>query len=306
MKPAAAPRAPDLDSGVPHAHGGAAGHVRKLARASNSNFFYAFLTLPRARREAIYALYSFCHAVDEAVDAAPDGAAADARLAAWRVELDAMYRGQPRHPVAQQLAVAAARFDLPRAYLEQVIEGVAMDLVPQRFATWDQLARYCDLVASAVGRLAVRIFGAQGPRAEEYASALGTALQLTNILRDLGPDAAAGRFYLPQEDLARFGVDEAGILGDDPRRAALLHFEAERARTYYAEARLLSRGSERLLFAAEIMGAIYRRLLETVERRGFPTAEDVVRLPRSLKGWIAGTTWLRCRIAPRGPVTERT
>lgn len=279
---------------------GPAGYVAKLTRASGTNFFYAFLSLPKERREAIFAVYAFCHAVDDAVDEAATPEDAARQLTEWRAELARVYAGTPQHPVARELAVAVERFGLPQAFLAQVIDGVAMDLAPRRFATWDELAGYCDLVANAVGRLSVRIFGAGDEQADRYAAALGTALQVTNILRDLGPDARLGRFYLPLEDLARFGLTEADVLrpGADPRRTELLRFEAGRARAFYEEAARLVRGRERVLCAAEIMGAIYRKLLDEVERRGFPLAEPVVRLSRPRKGVIAIRTWLRVRRAP--------
>ncbi len=292
--------APDRDHVLPSgpaAAPGAASIVRKLARASGTNFFYAFLTLPRPRREAIFAVYAFCHAVDDAVDDAPSADAARERLDGWRAELDAVFRGAPGTAVGQQLGTAVARFALPRAYFDQVLDGVALDMTPRRFESWADLAHYCDLVAGAVGRICVRIFGAGDLQADRYAGTLGTALQLTNILRDLGPDARLGRFYLPQEDLRRFGLTEDEVLGHGPLRGPLLAFEAARAREHYEGARELGRGLERTLFAAEIMGAIYRRLLDKVEDRGFPTRGDVVRLARATKGAIALGTLARCRLA---------
>lgn len=271
-------------------------------RATGSNFYYAFLSLPKARREGIIAVYGFCHAVDDAVDAAPDPVAAAQALDAWRDELDRVYRGTPRVPVGVRLAPVVARYALPRHVFEEVIAGVASDLAPgRRFANWDELAAYCDLVAGAVGRLSVRVFGAADDDADRYAAALGAALQLTNILRDLGPDAAAGRFYLPQDDLARHGLREADVTSPArgptaAARAALLAFEARRARDLYARARRAGRGRERLFVAAEIMAAIYGRLLEEVERRGFP--DTVVRLPRWRKGLIALRRLAACRLAP--------
>jgi phytoene synthase len=141
----------------------------------------------------------------------------------------------------------------------------------------------------------VRIFGADDDGADRYARALGGALQLTNILRDLGPDAAAGRFYLPLEDLERFGVTEDGVVADGPARLDLLGFEAERARRLYADARALVRGRERTMVAAEIMASIYQRLLDQVVRRGFPARGDVVRVPRPVRGWLALRRYIGCR-----------
>lgn len=274
--------------------------ARQLTRASNSNFFYAFLTLGRPRRDAIFAVYAFCRAVDNVVDEAEPRLAA-ARLDDWRREIEAAFGGEPQRPLTRQLAQVARQFELPKQFFLQVIEGVAMDLAPRRFETWPDLARYCDLVAGAVGRLAVRIFGRSDLQADQYAAALGTALQLTNILRDLGPDARLGRFYLPLEDLRRFAVSEADVLGLSPGRVTLLRFEAARARDFFESARALGRSFDPPLCAAEVMAAIYRRLLEQIERRGFPTTGPEVHLSRPRKAWVAVSTFVRCHLPlPRG------
>lgn len=282
---------------APPGRGGPAGYVAKMARASGTNFFYAFLTLPRPRREGICAVYAFCRAADDAVDDAPSAAAAEAAVAAWRAELDRLFAGAPEHPVSRALAPAVERYALPKALFEQVLDGVAMDMAPRRFASWDELALYCGRVAGAVGRLSVRVFGVADERADAYADTLGEALQLTNILRDIGPDAALGRCYLPRDEMDRFGVDEAALLVPGEARAALLRFEAARARERYARAAELVRGRERTLCAAEVMGAIYRRLLDAVERRGFPVQGPVVRLPRPVKLYVAARVFARCRRA---------
>ncbi len=271
--------------------------VRRFTRAARSSFYYAFLTLPRPRRDGIVAVYAFCRAADNAVDDAPDPASAARELARWREELDLAFEGRPRHPVAVRLAETAREFDLPKRFFSEVLDGVAMDIEPRRFARFEELARYCDLVAGAVGRLSVRVFGRSDPGADEYARDLGLALQLTNVLRDLGPDAAAGRFYLPQEDLDRFGVDESGVLGDDARRGALLRFEAGRARAAFDAARGYGLRWRRELCAAEAMAAIYRRLLDRIERAGFPAGPTPLGLPAPLKAWIAASTFVRSRLA---------
>jgi phytoene synthase len=272
-------------------------HVRQFTRAAKSNFYYAFLTLPPDRRDGIVAVYAFCRAADNAVDDAPDRESAARELAFWRAELGRAFDGAASHPVAVRAGEAARQFGLERQLFEEVLDGVGWDLAPRRFARFDELAGYCDLVAGAVGRLTVRILGHREPEADEYARQLGLALQLTNILRDLGPDAAAGRFYLPQEDLELFGVDEAGVLGADPARLELLRFEAGRARECFEAARGFGRRWPRDLCAAEAMAAIYRRLLERVERAGFPAGPRRVELPRPLRAWLAARAFLRGRLA---------
>jgi phytoene synthase len=276
--------------------GSSLGYVTRLTRASNTNFYYAFLTLPKAERQAIIAVYAFCRTVDDAVDEAHDAREAEARLAWWRSELSSAFAGHASHPVALEAARAADRFELPPQLFEQVIQGVAFDLAPRRFETWEELARYCDLVAGAVGRLCVRIFGCREAWADDYAGALGHALQLTNILRDLGADGRAGRFYLPQDELRACGLSEAEIL--DPRhtrRAEYLGLQARRADQFYAQAARLAANAPRALCAAEVMRVIYTELLRRVERLAFPV-ETSVRVARLTKLSLAARTWWRCRI----------
>ncbi|MCU0255084.1 MAG: squalene/phytoene synthase family protein [Acidobacteria bacterium] len=272
-------------------------HVRQFTRAAKSNFYYAFLTLPPAQRDGIVAVYAFCRAADNAVDDAPDRASAERELSFWREELGRAFEGNATHPVAVRAGEAAREFGLGRGLFDEVLDGVGWDIAPRRFARFEELASYCDLVAGAVGRLTVRILGHREPEADEYARQLGLAMQLTNILRDLGPDAAAGRFYLPQEDLERFRLDEAGVLGGDPRRIELLRFEAGRARACFEAARSYGRRWPRDLCAAEAMAAIYRRLLDRVEGAGFPPGPRRIELPRPLKAWLAARAFLRGRLA---------
>jgi len=263
------------------------GIVRRLARASRSSFLYAFAVLPRARREAILAVYAFCHQVDDAVDEAPDVATARERLAAWREDLHRAFRGEPAGPVATEAAHAAERFGIPRGLFDQVVDGVAMDLAPRRYRTMDELLGYCDLVAGAVGRISVRIFGRADEEADRYAGDLGAALQLTNILRDIGPDARRGRFYLPLDEMERFGLTEAQVTGGAPERLPFLHLLAGRAREYYRSAAPVGRKRLREFHAAEIMGRIYRDLLERVVRAGFPLEGPVPRVGRGRKLLVA-------------------
>ena len=212
--------------------------VSRLTRKSRSNFFYAFLVLPRAQREAIYACYAFCRIVDDAVDLGQDRAAQRAELARWREEIARVYEGRAQHPAGQRLQVALRRFPIPRHALEEIIAGVEMDLDHPTYETWDALYPYCYRVASAVGLCCIEIFGYSDARAREYAVNLGVALQLTNILRDVQVDARNGRTYLPQADLRRFGVTTEDLAGGryTPQFVQLMTFEAGRAREYYQRA----------------------------------------------------------------------
>jgi phytoene synthase len=272
-------------------------HVRALARSSGSSFYYAFLLLPREQRDAILAVYAFCHGIDAAVDENADPERARRELDDWRRRIDEALAGRPAGPLEARLAAVTGDFDIPTTLLDDVMAGVAMDLAPRRFATWDELAGYADLVAGAVGRICVRIFGRRDERADRYAVELGRALQLTNILRDIGPDARLGRFYLPLEELERFGLREEDVLGTAPGRRRLLEHEAARAREHYERAAQLGRPCRREFFAAEIMGTIYRDLLGRIERAGFPAGPEPLRVPRPRKLVLALGTWASCRFS---------
>jgi phytoene synthase len=273
--------------------------ARRLTKASHSNFAYSFLVLPRAQREGMYALYAFCRVSDDLVDAAASPEAAAAALKAWREELDRTFAGAPDHPVTRELLRVIRDFALPRPLCEAILEGVEMDLTRTRYATFADLEGYCTRVAVAVGLLCLRLFGASGEPAERYAHRLGIAFQLTNILRDLRTDAARGRLYLPQEDLRTFGVPEGDLLEGraTERVLKLLRFEAARARGYFREAEAgLPSEQRRALAAAEIMRAIYNRLLGKIEADPARVFGERVTLSAPRKLLLALGTALRCRV----------
>jgi 15-cis-phytoene synthase len=272
----------------------------RLTRQSGTSFYYAFLILPEAKRRAIYALYAFCRVVDDCVDE-PDGER-EAGLARWTAELDKAYAGAPETELGRELAETVARFPIPRGAFEDIVAGCRMDLTTRRYATFADLRVYCERVASAVGLASIEIFGYDDPGTRDYAIELGLALQLTNILRDIAQDARRDRIYLPLEDLERFGVSEAKLLVavDDPRASRspglreLLAFEAERARSHYAAAaHALPERDRHAMRAAEIMGAVYRAVLEEWARRGHPVAGPRVQLSKPRKLWIALRTLAR-------------
>jgi phytoene synthase len=272
--------------------------VSRLTRKSRSNFFYAFLCLPRPQREAIYAVYAFCRIVDDAVDLGGERAEQRVELSRWREEIARVYDGVPAHPAAQRLQAAVRAFPVPRAALEEVLAGVQMDLLQQTYETFDDLRVYCERVASAVGLCCIEIFGYTDSRARAYAVDLGIALQLTNILRDLGDDARAGRVYLPQEDLRRFGVrpEDLAAARYSPRFLELARFEAQRAREYYGRAWAALPPQDRgRLFAAEIMGRTYLALLNAMEARDFRVLDARVALPAWRRMAIAVSCWLAAR-----------
>jgi phytoene synthase len=279
--------------------------VARLTRRSRSNFYYAFLTLPRPQREALYAVYAFCRTVDDIADLGPaqgaDPQTLRGALAQWRREVAACYdpHGVPDHPIARRLAAAVRRFGIPRAALEAIIDGVEMDLGPGRYERAEDLYGYCYRVASAVGLAAIEIFGYTDPRAREYAVNLGIALQLTNILRDVGVDARAGRVYLPQVDLRAFGVTEADLRAGHytPAFVALMERQAGRARHFYRRARAAFPVADaRSLVAAEVMGRIYFALLGQIEARGYQVFGERITVPTHRKVAIALRCWAAARL----------
>lgn len=281
--------------------------------ARDTSFSYAFLMLPPARRNAIVAVWDFCRAVDDAVDeAVPPGEwplspaarrRAEQELASWRRELALCFAngtaGEPRTRQGRALCPFVASFDLPRAPFEELIDGVAMDLEKTRYETIEELIEYCRRVASAVGLICIEIFGCRGEAARDYAVNLGLALQLTNIIRDVGSDLGRGRVYLPQEDLRRFGVSEQALAAGlvTPPIRALLAFEIGRAREYFARAaHSLPQAGPRKLVAAEIMGAIYRDILRRIEIADYDVFSRVIRVPRPARLAIALATWARMAV----------
>jgi len=276
--------------------------VSRLTRKSRSNFFYAFLCLPRPQREAIYAVYAFCRIVDDAVDMGHDRAAQRKELERWRGEIALVFEGRPEHPAAQRLQEAVRLFRIPREALNEIIAGVEMDLDRSTYETFEELYPYCYRVASAVGLCCIEIFGYTDTRARDYAVDLGVALQLTNIMRDVEPDAQAGRVYLPQQELKRFGVtgDDLSAGRYTPAFVRLMEHQAQRARTYYERAwASLPHADAHTLFAAEIMGRTYYALLRLMEQRRFRVFGERVSVPTSRKLVIALRSWVRSRWGER-------
>lgn len=273
----------------------------QLTRKSRSNFYYAFLTLPRPRREALYAVYAFCRTVDDIADLGGEAAAQRAALARWQQDVARCYADGPgpEHPIAQQLAGAVRRFGIPRAALEAIIEGCAIDLERATYETIDDLLPYCYRVASAVGLCCIEIFGYRDQRARRYAVHLGLALQLTNIIRDVGADARAGRVYVPQADLREFGltIDDLREGRYSDRFVQLMTHEANRARDFFRAARHdFPVADARSLVPAEIMGRIYFALLRAIEARRFRVFDERVTVPVARKLAIALKAWTSARL----------
>jgi phytoene synthase len=271
--------------------------------ARDTNFYYSFLALPRHKRQALVAVWDFCRAVDDTIDEramrGPAGQS-DARraMAAWRRELEACYGGaSPATEVGRSLQPHLSRFALPKPAFEAIIDGVEMDVDPgRRYATFADLREYCQRVASAVGLLSIEIFGYRNGGTRTYATELGLALQLTNIVRDVAVDLAKGRMYLPVDELVRFGCTEdmlrRGVVTEPV--ACLLAYQCARARECYRRARLaLPREDARRLVAAEIMSRIYQAILAKIERRHYDVFSRPVVIPRPQRAAIACVTWAR-------------
>ena len=263
---------------------------------SGSSFYYSFLFLPEERRRAITALYAFCREVDDVVDDCSDPATARATLAWWRQELAAVFHGTPQHPVARALADVVPRYNLAEARLAEIIDGMEMDLDYNRYPDFPTLRQYCHRVAGVVGLLSAEIFGYQDRRTLDYATNLGLAFQLTNIIRDVGEDARRNRIYLPLDEMGRHGVSVEDIVHaretDAFRR--LMDFQIERALGYYQEAfSLLPPVDRRAQRTGIIMAAIYRTLLEEIRRDGCRVLTHRTSLTPIRKLWIAWRTWIK-------------
>jgi len=270
-------------------------YCQQKAASSGSSFYYSFLFLPPERRRAITALYAFCREVDDVVDEGMDPHLAATKLAWWRNEVRNLFAGKPQHPVTRALEPFVGKFALSEQHLNEIIDGMEMDLRQTRYLDWKGLEAYCYRVASVVGLLAAGIFGYSDKRTLEYARNLGIAFQLTNIIRDVGEDARKNRVYLPMEDLQRFGVPAADILQsrETPAFHSMMAFQAERARQYYDNAMSsLPPDDRRAQRPGLIMAAIYRTLLDEIQREGFHVLTQRTSLTPLRKLWIAWKTWV--------------
>jgi len=265
-------------------------YVQEKAAASGSSFYYAFLFLPPPRRAAITAFYAFCREVDDVVDEARDASVAATKLAWWQAEVQRAYAGQPTHPVMLALMPLAADYGISAAQLQAIIRGCQMDLEQTRYLDFAALQQYCHLVAGVVGEVAAQIFGQSQPQTTQYAHTLGQALQLTNIIRDVGEDAKIGRIYIPINEMQNFDVKAHEILKCIPsaRFSALMAFQAERAQGLYTQALgLLPDADRRSQKPGLMMASIYRTLLREIEAANFQVLHQRVRLTPLRKLWLA-------------------
>jgi 15-cis-phytoene synthase len=267
-----------------------ANYVQEKAAASGSSFYYAFLFLPKTRRAAITAFYAFCREVDDVVDDMVDMGVANTKLAWWRSEVARAFAGQPSHPVMQALMPLTAEFGIEQRHLQAIIEGCQMDMEQTRYLDYPGLQRYCHLVAGEVGEVAARIFGQTQAQTTAYAHQLGQALQLTNIIRDVGEDALRGRIYIPVNELQQFDVKAHEILNRvySDRFVALMQFQAQRAHGLYdAALALLPATDRRAQKPGLMMASIYRALLREIQGDNFQVLHQRVRLTPLRKMWLA-------------------
>jgi phytoene synthase len=270
----------------------------RLTGPQVTNFYYSFVFLSPEKRRAIEAVYAFARRGDDLADGHLTGPQAREGIARYRRSLEACYTGDGtggEHPELQALAESIRRFRIPREPFEDLILGLEMDLERVRYETFEDLSLYCYRVASTIGLIAIEIFGYRNPRSRDYAVNLGKALQLVNIVRDVGSDARLGRIYLPREDRERFRVREEDLLRGTYNEpfVELMRFECERARQCFdAARRLLPPEDRRSFVAAEIMGAIYWRILGRIEKRRYDVFGERVRISRPLKFWTALAVYL--------------
>jgi len=271
-------------------------YCQQKTAQSGSSFYYSFLFLPPERRRAITALYAFCREVDDTVDETSDQSVARIKLAWWRNEVTQMFTGTPTHPVMLALQPHLATYDLKQEHLLAIIDGMEMDLDQSRYLDYPNLKKYCWHVAGVVGILSASIFGVTNPQTLRYAEALGLAFQLTNIIRDVGEDARKGRIYLPINELQQFNVTAADLLNarHSEKFEALMKFQADRAQKLYDEAfALLPQDDRRAQRPGLMMAAIYRTLLDEIERDGFHVLNQKISLTPLRKLWLAWKTYVR-------------
>lgn len=256
-----------------------------ITRQSKSNLALAFISLGRERKRDINIFYAFCRVVDDIADSSKlDVAEKRQRLMAWREMLRSTMPGEPA--LAHEVRCLIDKYSLSIEMVEEIISGVEMDLSISRYATFEELRVYCYRVASVVGLVSIEIFGYRNPACKEYALQLGLALQMTNIIRDVGKDLRNGRIYLPHEDLARSEYSEAELKDRqyNERFVRLMKFEAQRARQFFSSAAAsLPPEDRRSMVAAEIMGSVYRGLLRRMELDKFHVFEKEYRLSRLAK-----------------------
>ncbi|MEM3030351.1 MAG: presqualene diphosphate synthase HpnD [Candidatus Micrarchaeia archaeon] len=272
-------------------------YCQDVARRNDTNFYLGFQFLPNDKKNAVFACYAFCRYVDDIADELGSHARVEELLDRWERDLDACYAGKANHPITIALADAVERYRIPKAPFKGLIEGCRMDQRIKRYGTFRDLLKYCNRVATTISTISLSIFGYKNKNAKKYGRYLSLALQLTNILRDVGEDARKGRIYLPLEELKRFGYSEAellrGEINDNFRR--LMKFQVERVKRYYAKAfevtKLVNEDSR---LATLLMGGAYAKVLDQIERDGFDVFNKKAKLSFWQKLWLV----LKMKVRP--------
>ncbi|MBA4311110.1 MAG: squalene synthase HpnD [Chlorobiaceae bacterium] len=268
-------------------------------KESKSSFAFSFSFLPRRKREALKTVYAFCRTTDDIVDNEKDRSSKIALLQKWRSELESAIKGESAYLILNQLNVVAKRFHIPVQHFFELLKGVEMDLLKNRYSTFEELKDYCYLVASSVGLMSLGIFGPRNDKTKEYAVNLGIALQLTNIIRDVGIDASYGRIYLPAEDLKKFGYSEDDLFAHRYNESfiKLMEYETVRAEEYFNRAKSsLPKEDKRVMFAAKIMERIYYHTLLRIKQVDYKVFDSSVHIPRSIQFLIAVKYWVKQRL----------
>jgi phytoene synthase len=270
-------------------------YCRAIAHKHGANFSVGFRFLPRVKRRAVYAAYAFCRIADDIVDEATDDSA-NQQLSNWQQELDRAYTATATHPITIALADALQHFDIPKSAFLALIEGCRQDLLKSRYETFDELLHYCDLVATSISDISLSIFGYRSDAAPRYGRNLSTALQLTNVTRDVGDDLTRDRIYIPREELRRFGVGEEELFAraENERVRQLLEFQIARAEQYFRDAEPLLR---ELAFDARfptlLMGGVYATVLQKLKQDPFVAIRKRLSLSPLQKVLVVGTRVLR-------------
>lgn len=269
-------------------------YCRSKTRGSGSSFFYAFLFLPEDQRRAIMALYAFCREVDDIADEVKEQEVALSKLSFWQKEIECSFQGKATHPVGKELAWAHTQFPISAELLLEIIDGMLMDVTRQPILKRSDLSLYAYRVAGAVGLLSIEIFGYRNRKSRDFATSLGEALQLTNILRDVAEDAHNGRIYLPQEERIRLHVKDQdfrdGNMSEGMQK--LLHEYADQAEGAYQEAFAnLSNEDRESLRPSIVMAAIYHTYLRRLRAVNFNVWQQSVEILPLQKIWIAWKTW---------------
>jgi 15-cis-phytoene synthase len=273
-----------------------------ITKKSKSSFYYSFNLLPKEKREAIYTVYAFCKQTDDIVDENNgDRQEKERLLTRWRQELERAVDGDSSYQLLNTLSATANRFEIPIDHFMELIRGVEMDLVKNRYETFEELYTYCYRVASTVGLMCAEIFGYTQENTKEYAINLGVALQLTNIIRDVKSDLQRDRIYIPREDFRRFGYTEDELRNHvyDGRFVSMMRFQARRARSFYTVANShLAAEDRKHFFAARIMEKIYFAVLQKIERNNFNIFEKKIRINRLHQLAVALNVWMSHKVLP--------